>query len=135
MVGVAAIAIAGSANAGGPVVLADAQMDRVTAGQTAADLIDLLGGRHDIELIAVNKNLTSTTTNNVNFNATSNIQELLVKQALILALSNVQGNSAALAFDNEAIGNNTHVQGDFSQITKAGVLSSQSGTFISAANN
>src|SRR5438270_897543 len=48
--------------------------------------------------------------------------------------ANVLGNSATLSFDNEAIGPNSHVQRDFSQVAIAGVGSSQSGTFIAAAN-
>lgn len=129
MVGVAVIAISGSANAGGPVVLADAQMDQITAGQTAADL--LASNPNGVNFA---KTITSTTVNNVTFLGQSNITETLQKTALILAASNVVGNSTALAFDNEAIGPNSHTQGDFSQVAIAGVGSSQSGNFVAAAN-
>jgi hypothetical protein len=54
--GASIIALAGTANAGGPVTLADSQMDRVTAGTAGFDF---------------SKKLSSTTDNNVNFTGNS----------------------------------------------------------------
>ena len=56
------------------------------------------------------------------------------KKASIQVKSHVIGNSASLLFDNEAVGKNTNVQGNFSQETVAGQGSSQTGLFVSAAN-
>jgi ABC-type glycerol-3-phosphate transport system substrate-binding protein len=119
--GVSALALAGAASAGGPVSLTNTQMDVVTAGSSSTSL-DLT------------KNLSSTSTNNVNFTGKSNITDYFNKYANINVKSRVIGNSASLAFDNEAIGKNSNVQGSFSQGTVAGTGSSQSGLFVSAAN-
>jgi len=120
--GVSALALAGAANAGGPVSLTNAQMDFVTAGSSSSKPFDFT------------KNLTSTTTNNVNFSGKSNITDNFTKKAYIDVKSHVVGNSASLLFDNEASGKNTNVQGAFSQGTIAGQGSFQSGLFVSAAN-
>jgi hypothetical protein len=117
--GVSALALAGTANAGGPVSLTNAQMDVVTAGGSSSNSL---------------ANLSSTSTNNVNFTGKSNITDYFNKYANIDVKSRVIGNSASLGFDNEAVGKNSNVQGTFSQETVAGQGSSQSGLFVSAAN-
>ena len=116
--GISMLALAGAASAGGPVSLTNSQMDVVTAG-----------GSFDFT-----KNLQSTATNNVNFTGNSKITDTFNKTANIKVNSYVKGNSASLAYDNEAIGKNSNVQGSFSQETVAGQGSSQSGLFVSAAN-
>ena len=116
IVAISVLALAGIANAGGPVTLTNAQMDRVTAGSGAASL-------------------SSTTSNSVNFTANSNISDAFIKIADIKAKSYVTGNSASLAFDNEAVGKNSTTQGSFSQATVAGQGSSQSGLFVSAVGH
>jgi hypothetical protein len=120
--GIAVLALAGAANAGGPVSLTNAQMDGVTAGSSSSKPFNFT------------KNLTSTTTNNVNFSGKSNITDNFTKKANIDVRSHVVGNSAELLFDNEASGKNTSVQGQFSQGTISGQGSYQSGLFVSAAN-
>jgi hypothetical protein len=117
--GVSALALAGTANAGGPVSLTNAQMDVVTAGGSSSNSL---------------ANLSSTSTNNVNFTGNSKINDTFNKTANINVKSYVIGNSASLGFDNEAVGKNSNVQGTFSQETVAGQGSSQSGLFVSAAN-
>ena len=112
--GVSALALAGIANAGGPVTLTNEQMDVVTAGGSAASL-------------------SSMTSNSVNFTGTSSISDAFTKTANIKVKSYVIGNSASLAFDNEAVGRNSNSQGTLSQETVAGQGSSQSGLFVSAA--
>jgi hypothetical protein len=107
IVGTSALALAGIANAGGPVTLTNTQMDGVTAGGSVASV-------------------GSTTSYNQTFSATSSIGGVFAK-------SYVRGNSAGFGFDNEGIGQNSVVQGTFSQTTVAGQGSSQSGLFISAA--
>jgi hypothetical protein len=118
--GISMLALAGTASAGGPVSLTNSQMDVVTAGGSQA--------------FDFTKNLQSTSSNNVNFKGNSNITDTFNKTANINVKSHVVGNSASLAFDNEAIGKNSNVQGSFSQETVAGQGSSQSGLFVSAAN-
>ena len=118
--GISMLALAGAASAGGPVSLTNSQMDVVTAG-----------GSHGFDFT---KNLQSTSSNNVNFTGKSNITDTFKKTANIKVNSYVKGNSASLAFDNEAVGKNSNVQGSFSQETVAGQGSSQSGLFVSAAN-
>ena len=118
--GTSMLALAGTASAGGPVSLTNSQMDVVTAG-----------GSQGFDFT---KNLQSTSSNNVNFTGKSNITDTFTKKANIDVKSYVKGNSASLAFDNEAIGKNSNVQGSFSQQTVAGQGSSQSGLFVSAAN-
>jgi hypothetical protein len=120
--GVSALALAGTANAGGPVSLTNAQMDVVTAGGSSSGSFNFT------------KNLNSTSNNNVNFTGNSNITDNFTKTANINVKSYVIGNSASLGFDNEAVGKNSNVQGTFSQETVAGQGSSQSGLFVSAAN-
>jgi hypothetical protein len=120
IVGISVLALAGAANAGGPVSLTNTQMDVVTAGGSSS--------------FDFTKNLSSTSNNNVNFTGNSNITDTFTKKANINVKSYVVGNSASLAFDNEAIGKNSNVQGSFSQQTVAGQGSSQSGLFISAAS-
>ena len=116
--GISMLALAGAASAGGPVSLTNSQMDVVTAG-----------GSFDFT-----KNLQSISSNNVNFTGKSNITDTFKKTANIKVNSYVKGNSGSLAFDNEAVGRNSNVQGSFSQETVAGQGSSQSGLFVSAAN-
>ena len=111
---VSLLAMVGAAQAQ-PKSLTDSQLDRVTAG-------------------AVNPVFASTSINNVIFQAQSQVEDFLLKEAEINVNSQVRGNSASLGFDNQAIGPNSAVQGTFSQETIAGVGSSQSGLFISAAN-
>jgi len=118
--GVSVLALAGTANAGGPLRLTNIQMDVVTAGGSSS--------------FDFSKDLSSTSSNNVNFTGKSNITDTFIKKANINVKSHVIGNSASLAFDNEAIGKNSNVQGSFSQETVAGQGSSQSGLFVSAAN-
>ncbi len=118
--GVSVLALAGTANAGGPLRLTNTQMDVVTAGGSSS--------------FDFSKDLSSTSSNNVNFTGKSNITDTFTKKANINVKSHVIGNSASLAFDNEAIGKNSNVQGSFSQETVAGQGSSQSGLFVSAAN-
>jgi hypothetical protein len=122
MAGISVLALAGGANAGGPVKLTNAQMDVVTAGVASSKSFDFT------------KNLSSTSSNTVDFTGKSNITDAFTKKAFIDVKSFVKGNSASLAFDNEAIGKNSNVQGSFSQQTVAGQGSSQSGLFVSAAN-
>jgi hypothetical protein len=118
--GISMLALAGAASAGGPVSLTNSQMDVVTAG-----------GSQGFDFT---KNLKSTSSNNVNFTGKSDITDSFKKTANIKVNSYVKGNSASLAYDNEAIGKNSNVQGSFSQQTVAGQGSSQSGLFVSAAN-
>jgi hypothetical protein len=120
MAGISVLALAQAASAGGPVKLSKAQMDVVTAG-----------GAQNFNF---NKNLNSTSNNTVNFTGKSNITDTFTKKANINVYSHVVGNSASLAFDNEAVGKNSNVQGSFSQESVAGQGSSQSGLFVSAAN-
>jgi len=120
--GISVLALAGAASAAGPVSLTNAQLDVVTAGSASSKPFDFT------------KNLTSTTTNNVNFSGKSNITDNFTKKANIDVKSHVTGNSAQLLFDNEASGKNTSVQGEFSQGTISGQGSYQSGLFVSAAN-
>jgi hypothetical protein len=108
------LAMVGAAQAQ-PKSLTDGQLDRVTAGSAGPVF-------------------ASTSINNVKFQALSQVEDLLLKEAQIKVNSQVRGNSASLGFDNQAIGKNSAVQGTFSQETVAGVGSSQSGLFISAAN-
>jgi hypothetical protein len=111
IVGTCALALAGIANAGGPVTLTNAQMDGVTAGGSAAS--------------GSVASVSSTTSYNLNFSGTSSISGAHGKSYLV-------GNSAGLAFDNEAVGGNSTVQGSLAQITVAGQGSSQSGQFVSS---
>jgi hypothetical protein len=122
LAGISVLALAGAASAAGPVALTNVQMDVVTAGSASSKPFDFT------------KNLSSTSTNNVNFNSKSNITDNFTKKANIDVKSHVTGNSASLLFDNEAVGKNTNVQGEFSQGTISGQSSSQSGLFVSAAN-
>jgi len=117
--GASIIALAGTANAGGPVTLVDSQMDRVSAGTAGFDF---------------SKKLSSTTDNNVNFTGNSQVLDLFAKKALIAVDAKVKGTSASLGFDNEAIGKNSNVQGTFSQIAVGGQGSSQSGLFTAVAS-
>ena len=112
--GISVLALAGMANAGGPVTLTNAQMDVVTAGGSSS--------------------FSSTSSNNVSFTGNSNIADTLTKKANIAVKSYVIGNSASLAFDNEAVGKNSNVQTSISQEVVAGQGSSQSGLFFSAAS-
>ncbi|MBD2773639.1 hypothetical protein [Iningainema tapete] len=90
----------------------------------------VVGGRH----LNFDKNLLSNIKTNLDFDSNTNINEVVNKNANIRVNSNVVGNSATFAFDNEAIGPNSTAEGTLSQITIAGEGSSQSGTFISATN-
>src|SRR6516162_8022955 len=99
--GISMLALAGAASAGGPVSLTNSQMDVVTAG-----------GSQGFDFT---KNLKSTSSNNVNFTGKSDITDSFKKTANIKVNSYVKGNSASLAYDNEAIGKNSNVQGSFSQ--------------------
>jgi hypothetical protein len=112
---------AGAANAKDPIKLTNGQLDKVTAGGAAPSL-------------DFSKQINSTSNNNVNFNGYSDVQHNYMKQAYIDVLSKVKGNSATLDFDNEAIGKNSNVQGTLSQVSIAGQGSSQTGSFVSAAN-
>ena len=112
---VSLLAMVGAAQAQ-PKSLTDGQLDRVTAGGVGGPVF------------------ASTSINDVKFQAQSQVEDLLLKAAQIKVNSQVRGNSASLGFDNQAIGKNSAVQGTFSQETVAGVGSSQSGLFISAAN-
>lgn len=91
----------------------------------------VIGGNHNVSF---NKNLVSNVASNTNFNNNTNINENFNKNANININSNVRGNSASLAFSNEAVGNNTNAQGAFSQLVVGGKVSSQEGLFVAAAN-
>jgi hypothetical protein len=117
--GAALLASIGAANAGQRLTLTDAQMDAVTAGANDFNFT---------------KDITSTSSNNVNFTGKSNITDAFTKKANIDVRSHVTGNSASLLFDNEAVGKNSNVQGAFSQLATARQGSSQSGLFVAAAN-
>jgi len=117
--GAALLASIGAANAGQRLTLTDAQMDAVTAGT------------NDLNF---SKDITSTLSNNVAFTANSQVLDLFQKLALINVTAHVTGNSASLAFDNEALGKNSNVQGSFSQDVIAGKGSTQAGLFVAAAN-
>jgi hypothetical protein len=119
--GASILVLAGTASAGG-ISLTNKQMDAISAGSAGA-------GQFNFQ-----KNLGSNTNNDVTFRGNSAISDTFSKRASIDVNSHVTGNSASLAFDNEALGKNTNVQGAFSQETIAGQLSSQSGLFVSAAN-
>ena len=119
MTGAILLAAVGVANAKGP-LMTDTQLDAVTAGTGSS--------------LDFSKDISSTSNNTVNFTANNNIRDTLVKQALILVVSQVHGNSASLGFDNEAVGFNSNVQGTLSQIAIAGQASSQTGLFVAAAN-
>lgn len=121
--GISVLALAGAASAGGPVSLTNAQMDNVTAGSFSSP-----------KSFDFTKNLNSTSSNNVDFSADRNISDYYKKYANINVKSYVKGNSATMDFDNEAVGKNSNVQGTLSQLTVAGQGSSQTGSFVSAAN-
>jgi hypothetical protein len=99
------------------VTLTNAQMDGVTAGGSVAS-----GSVASGSVASVG----SMTSYNLNFSGTSSISGGHGKSYGV-------GNSAGLAFDNEAVGRNSAVQGTLSRITVAGQGSSQSGLFVSAA--
>src|SRR5437763_13012936 len=119
--GAALLVSIGAANAKDPIKLTSGQLDKVTAGAAT----------HSLDFT---KNIYSTSKNNVDFNGYSDIQHNYMKQAYIDVYSKVKGNSATLDFDNEAVGKNSNVQGTLSQISIAGQGSSQTGSFVSAAN-
>jgi hypothetical protein len=99
----------------GAAELTNQQMDKITAG----------GG--------FTKDLTSTSSNT--FNSSGNLQITNSYQGGVGINSRVKGNSASLAFDNQAVGKNGSVQGSFSQVTAAGQGSAQTGLFASASGN
>jgi hypothetical protein len=117
--GISVLALAGTASAGGPISLTNAQMNVVTAGGKSLEF---------------EKQIDSQSNNQVDFQANRDIQDSYKKYATIKVNSHVKGNSATLDFDNEAVGRNSNVQGTLSQITIAGQGSSQTGSFVSAAN-
>jgi hypothetical protein len=127
--GFSVLALVGTASAGGPVSLTNAQMDVVTAG--AANNMDYSKNTKSLDFT---KNINSKSNNYVKFNGYSDIDHQYNKQAYIDVYSKVKGNSATLDFDNEAVGKNSNVQGTLSQISIAGQGSSQTGSFVSAAN-
>jgi hypothetical protein len=153
IVGASLLALAGTASA--DISLTDKQMSVVTAGASSFDF----SKRHDIKSnnmgashfyftkrhdsksnnmrsshFDFSKRLDSKANNTVNFDGQTNITDTFSKKANIDVKSHVTGNSASLAFDNEAIGKNSNTQGSFSQLSVAGQGSSQSGLFVSAAN-
>lgn len=97
----------------GAAELTNQQMDKITAG----------GG--------FTKDLTSTSSNT--FNSSENLQITNSYQGGVGINSRVKGNSASLAFDNQAVGKNTSAQGIVSQGVVAGQGSAQTGQFASAA--
>jgi hypothetical protein len=99
----------------GAAELTNQQMDKITAG----------GG--------FTKDLTSTSSNT--FNSSENLQITNSYQGGVGINSRVKGNSASLAFDNQAVGKNASVQGSLSELTAAGRGSAQTGQFASAAGN
>jgi hypothetical protein len=98
----------------GAAELTNQQMDEITAGGSFT------------------RDLTSTSSNT--FNSSGNSQITSSFQGGVGIYSHVKGNSASLAFDNQALGKNTSVQGSFSQVAVAGQGASQTGLFVSAAN-
>jgi hypothetical protein len=95
---------------------------------------DVVGGTSRLDNFRFKKDIDSNIKSNIDFKSNSNVRDFFEKKANIDVKSNVQGNSSSLAFDNEAIGKDSNTQGTFSQLTVAGQGSSQSGTFVSAAN-
>ncbi|KAF3888904.1 MULTISPECIES: hypothetical protein [Nostocales] len=84
--------------------------------------------------LTFNKALVSNTTANSTFTNTSVVNDIFNKYANISIKSSVTGNSGSVAFDNEAVGNNTNTQAAISQLVVAGQVSSQSGLIVAAAN-
>jgi hypothetical protein len=80
------------------------------------------------------KTVTTTVSSTVNFNSTSVIKQNFNKDGAINFVSNVSGNSATLLFENEAIGSNTLVEGELTQLVIHGQLSSQAGKFVASTN-
>jgi hypothetical protein len=97
------------------VELTNQQMDKITAGGS------------------LTRDLTSTSSNT--FNSSGNSQITSSFQGGIGIYSHVKGNSASLAFDNQAVGKNGSVQGSLSQVTAAGQGSAQTGLFASDSGN
>jgi hypothetical protein len=80
------------------------------------------------------KNITTTVSSTVNFSSNSTITQTFNKDGAINFKSNVSGNSATLLFENEAIGKNTLVEGELTQLVIQGELSSQAGKFVASTN-
>ena len=99
----------------GAAELTNQQMDEITAGGSFT------------------RDLTSTSSNT--FNSSGNSQITSSFQGGVGIYSHVKGNSASLAFDNQAVGKNGSVQGSLSEVTAAGQGSAQTGLFASASGN
>ncbi|WP_313707686.1 hypothetical protein [Planktothrix agardhii] len=75
------------------------------------------------------KVVSATDTSVFSITGSSTITDTLTKTATYSATASVTGNSASLAFTNEAIGTNTNTQGSLSQLVTTG-SSNQSGIFV-----
>lgn len=94
-----------------------------------ATATEVLGG----QTVTFNKDLFSVATSISNFLSASDIQQVFNVQKNVESVTNLQGNLATLYFDNEAYGSDTLAEGEFAQLTIEGLLSSQVGKFVSAA--
>jgi hypothetical protein len=97
----------------GTAELTNRQMDEITAG----------GG------------FTSDLTSSNTLNSSGNSRITSSLQGGVGIYSHVKGNSATLAFDNQAVGQNGSVKGSLSEVTAAGQGSAQTGQFASASGN
>jgi hypothetical protein len=97
----------------GAAELTNRQMDEITAG----------GG------------FTSDLTSSNTLNSSGNSRITSSLQGGVGIYSHVKGNSATLAFDNQAVGQNGSVKGSLSEVTAAGQGSAQTGQFASASGN
>ncbi|MCM0591393.1 MAG: hypothetical protein HEQ19_20665 [Gloeotrichia echinulata CP02] len=79
------------------------------------------------------KNVAATFNNTANISISSTVKDTLTKKATYEVSSTVKGNSASIAFDNEAIGKASNTQSAFSQVVVGGESSSQSGTIVASA--
>jgi hypothetical protein len=95
---------------------------------------EIFGGMAPKPGFTATKTVTTTVSSTVNFNSTSVITQNFNKDGAINFKSNVSGNSATLLFENEAIGSNTLVEGELTQLVIHGQLSSQAGKFVASVN-
>ncbi|MFM6207645.1 hypothetical protein [Planktothrix sp.] len=88
------------------------------------------GGNPPPPTYSFSKNVSATDTAVFSITGSSDITDTLNKTATYSAtITSVTGNSGSLAFTNEAIGDNTNVQGSLSQLVTTG-SSNQSGIFV-----
>ncbi|XHR81562.1 MAG: hypothetical protein ACFKPT_25660 [Gloeotrichia echinulata GP01] len=79
------------------------------------------------------KKVAATFNNTANIAISSTVTDTLTKKATYNVTSTVTGNSASIAFDNEAVGKASNTQSAFSQVVVGGQSSNQSGTIVASA--